>query len=101
MTLKLPTELTISEVAELRTSLLAALAGDEPVLLDGHGVESVDLAGLQVLCAAFRQAQRQQKTLAFAPGQRSAVLTETSEKAGFRRASACPSDCLCGEQAHG
>ena len=89
-------DLTIPNAPRLREALLAALAESDDVLVDCSSVESVDLAGLQVLAAAAKSASRAGKRLAFAEDGRGPALTEAAERSGFSGASA-----LFGEVSHG
>lgn len=79
----LPQQLTIAGAEELKAALMAALAAGEPVELDGRAVQEVDVAGLQVLCAARRSATAHGLVLAFAPGARSEALDQAIALAGL------------------
>ena len=79
----LPTELTIAKAGEIQTALLAALATGEPIELDGHAVEEVDVAGLQVLYAAGRSAATRGVPFGFRRDGRSAALVRALEVAGL------------------
>ncbi len=79
----LPTELTIARAEELKAALQAALATGQPVELDGRAVQEVDVAGLQVLCAARRSALARGGRLTFAPAARSPALIEAIGLAGL------------------
>jgi anti-anti-sigma regulatory factor len=83
MVVLLPESLIISQAAELKSLLLSALESGEPVELDGRMVKEVDLAGLQVLCAARRSAGARGIPLAFLAGGRSAALVDAIELAGL------------------
>jgi anti-anti-sigma regulatory factor len=76
MVVKLPDALIVSRANELKSLLLSALDQCEPVELDGRGVDEVDLAGLQVLCAARRSALARGRSLTLTPARRSAVLQD-------------------------
>lgn len=52
-----PVDLTILTAAEVRTTLLEAVAGSTAVEVDLADVEELDTAGLQVLLLAGREAQ--------------------------------------------
>jgi anti-anti-sigma regulatory factor len=84
----LPAELTIYSAAETRGALLGWLAGHggeptEPLTLAAHGVEEVDGAGLQLLCALSLSLERKHwawqlvaPSAAFTTACRSLGLTE-------------------------
>lgn len=55
---KLPAQLTREAVPELKARLAAMLAEEEIVLLEGDGVGLCDTAGLQLLAAFFKTAER-------------------------------------------
>ncbi|WP_429884686.1 STAS domain-containing protein [Geoalkalibacter halelectricus] len=52
--LALGTALTVAEAAPLRLALMKALDSCEELVLEAGGVEDVDVAGLQILCAVHR-----------------------------------------------
>jgi ABC-type transporter Mla MlaB component len=56
MKLALTGDLTVTTAAELKTRILNQLAAGDALEIDTQQVESVDVAGLQVLLAAFRSA---------------------------------------------
>jgi anti-anti-sigma regulatory factor len=51
--IELPAKLSIAQSQELHRTLTARLAGKEPLLLDGSGVEEIDTAILQLLASAW------------------------------------------------
>ncbi|MDZ7750308.1 MAG: STAS domain-containing protein [Gammaproteobacteria bacterium] len=55
---RLPAQLTREAVPELKVRLAAMLAEEEIVLLEGDGVSLCDTAGLQLLAAFFKTAER-------------------------------------------
>jgi len=83
MTLELPEELTIARAVELKAQLLSAMEGGEALELSGRAVSEVDVAGLQLLCAARRTALARGSMVAFAAGSRSAALVLAVAAAGF------------------
>lgn len=83
MTLELPKELTVARAAELKALLLSAFERGEGLELNAGAVSEVDVAGLQVLCAARSSAVARNLELAFSPGPRSAALAKTIAAAGF------------------
>jgi len=56
MNVKLPNELNIRQVAELKEQLIEALNTDSDISLDGSDVDMVDAAALQLLLAFTQQA---------------------------------------------
>jgi len=83
MQIELPGALTIEAADQVRSALLAALEHGEDVLLQGGGVAEVDVAGLQLLCAAARAASARGRRIGFAA--RSDALVRAVADAGFGR----------------
>ena len=100
--LKLTGELTIRQAAELREALLAALGSRDRVIVDLSETTQTDVAGLQLFCAAHREAAARGKTFAIAdkPAAAAAFLAAV-DAAGFRRRRGCAEGCLWGEVSHG
>lgn len=46
---------TVKDAAALKVSLCAVVNADEPVMLDAGGVERIDTATIQLLCAFVRE----------------------------------------------
>jgi ABC-type transporter Mla MlaB component len=86
---------TVRESATLRHDLLAALLQAQSVAIDLSDVTHLDLAVLQLLCAAQRAAVPQGKVVQLA-GIGQEVVVATLEKNGFQRQGPCCRDC--GEQ---
>jgi len=80
--LSLEGELTVSNAVALRERFLKALGQSDQVEIDLAGVSAVDLAGLQLLCAAHRTAAAQGKTLTLKDGQVPA-LQQARTMSGF------------------
>ena len=53
-TIRLPSALTISEVAELHAQMLKHVLAAEPFAIDASDVDTVDTAGLQLVAAACK-----------------------------------------------
>jgi hypothetical protein len=98
---RLPEDLTISAVVEVRALLLEAIDRGDAIELDGTAVREIDIAGLQLLCSARRQAERAGKAIDFAPGRRGPVIEAALAAAGLTRPRACGRACLCLGTAHG
>jgi anti-anti-sigma regulatory factor len=93
MIVELPEELTIAQAAPLKSRLLAAVAGAPPkeeVLFDARRVTCADVAGLQLLIAAWESAAARGRKIAFSPGARSKALDAAAETAGLIRHSSAP-----------
>ncbi len=86
MVVVLPGELVVGRAAELKVQLAAALDAGGPIELDGQAVAEVDVAGLQILCAAGRSARARGLPLAFPRGGRSRPLGEAIALAGLGQA---------------
>ncbi|MBF0155065.1 MAG: STAS domain-containing protein [Magnetococcales bacterium] len=83
-TLTLTGDLTIQHAQELKESLLEATLQSMHLNLNFKDVERVDLAGLQLLCAAHRSLLGRKKTLAVV-SQVPDSLKEAVKAAGFDR----------------
>jgi hypothetical protein len=101
MRLKLLEDLCITTAAAQRAALLDALGEREPIELDASAVTAVDLAGLQLLCAAHRSAAAAEKPLDFAPDGRSAELDRAAASLGFHHHAGCLPGCLWQRLSHG
>jgi anti-anti-sigma regulatory factor len=101
MIVKLPSELTLSHVAEIREMLLPALGSGEALEIDAQEVTDVDIAGLQLLCSLHRGTVKQGSTLAFCGQQRGGAIQQAQEKAGFARHMGCFAGCLWQEERRG
>jgi anti-anti-sigma factor len=89
--LKLKGEFTIQEVEEIRSALLEALEGSEPVEISLEEVTEMDASSLQLLCSAHRASVSGQKKLRIA-GELPAVALQAASSAGFMRQAGCPID---------
>jgi ABC-type transporter Mla MlaB component len=83
MIVKLPKEFTIGQLAELRATLITALHKSNKVQLDASETVSVDVAGLQLLCAVHRAAVAQKKALLPLDGTPTEVIRAAMDMAGF------------------
>ena len=81
--LALSGRLTIVEAETVREGLVQALAGCQSLSLETAGLEAVDVAGLQLLIAARRSAERAGKSVRLAAAAEGALLTALIG-AGFR-----------------
>lgn len=82
--LALPESMTIADMAELQSLMVAALQGKSEVAIEGASVELVDGAGLQLLAALFKTAAQQGVTLAWISP--SVALVEGSAQIGLASA---------------
>ncbi len=80
----LPAELTVGQSASLRSCLLNALAGGQPLALDGSCVAAVDTIGIQVLAAARQSAAA--AGIEWRISAPSAALREHARAGGLERA---------------
>jgi anti-anti-sigma regulatory factor len=101
MIVKLPSELTLSHVAEIREMLLPALRSREPLEIDVQAVTDVDIAGLQLLCSLHNGSVKQGITVAFCNLQRGSAIQQAQEMAGFSRHMGCHAGCLWQVPRHG
>lgn len=84
ITVALPASLTIADVAELRSTLLSAVEGAEALSLQGSEIEQVDGAGLQLLAALLKEAERRDVVVTWiATAER---LIEAAEQVGMTSA---------------
>jgi anti-anti-sigma regulatory factor len=96
---KLGASLTLGNAGEIKETLAAAVAGGGKITLDAGAVEEIDLAGLQLICAAHRAATHDGRELEIAG--RCAALTDAIGALGFGRDVGCGERCLCREVARG
>jgi hypothetical protein len=101
MIVKLPSEMTLNHVAEIRDVLLPALRSREAIELDSQAVTEVDVAGLQLLCSLHRCAFNQNTEVTFQGGTRGAPIEQAEERAGFARHVGCSAGCLWQEKKRG
>jgi hypothetical protein len=101
MIVKLPSELTLNHVAEIRNELLPALRSREPIELDTEAVTEVDVAGLQLLCSLHRGAFTQNTAVSFVGGKRGEPIEAAEKRAGFERHVGCEKGCLWEETKRG
>ena len=87
-TLKLNGEITLLHAEELLALLNQALEATDHVVIDAGGVTDIDIAGLQLLCAAHKMAMEQNKQLAMGPNQPH-VLASRVNQAGLARRQHC------------
>jgi len=66
MNIKLPSELNIRQVAELKDQLSEALIADSDIVLDASDVDMADTAALQLLLAFVQQAVLKKRSVEWA-----------------------------------
>ena len=81
--LELSGALTIVRAEQVKESLLKGFAAAEQLVCDLAGISEIDIAGLQLLCAAHRYAVAQGKTLLLSGIGTS--VDELARQAGFVR----------------
>ncbi|PLX92685.1 MAG: hypothetical protein C0621_08925 [Desulfuromonas sp.] len=84
--------LTIEIVRELADEVLGALRQTEELVVDLQGCPEIDLACMQLLCAAERSASREGKRFVLRLSEDSPVVA-VAEAGGFIRHSPCLHDC--------
>lgn len=60
--LKLPAELTISEVSEFKLQFVEYIDKNEEIILDGSDVNRIDTVGIQLLLSALMYVSSQKKS---------------------------------------
>jgi anti-anti-sigma regulatory factor len=101
MRLKLFEDLSIAAAPAQRAALLDALTGREPLEIDASAVTAVDLAGLQLLCAAHRSAAAAAQPITFASDGRSEEIDRAAAVLGFHHHAGCLPGCLWQRRSHG
>jgi anti-anti-sigma regulatory factor len=84
-------EMTIQNSGDLRNALLEAFSAGEGVCLEMGKVTEVDLAGLQLLCAAHRTSITDQKHFSISGIDNEAIQSVILD-AGFPRRTGCSKD---------
>ena len=84
-------EMTIRNAVEIRNALLKAFSAGESLILEMDKVTAVDLAGLQLLCAAHRSSMTDKKHFRISGINNEAIKSEIMD-AGFPRHSGCVED---------
>jgi ABC-type transporter Mla MlaB component len=92
--LRLAGSMTISQAAELRDVLVAALKETSDLRVDLSGVSQIDLTGLQLLDASHRSAMTNGKRFSVAAGGNRSYL-DAVVGGGFRRHVGCSRDKNC------
>lgn len=80
--LRLKGDLRIPEACQLKEALLEVIEAHSRICLDLEGVDSIDLSGLQLVCAAHRYVARSGKKLQLVDNGR-AVLVRFARDAGI------------------
>ena len=89
--LKLEDRWTIERAHELKGALVAALSGNDQVIIDLEEVTEVDLSFLQLLCSAHRTSLKLNKHFALQDNQPEA-FTRAVRDAGYARTLGCHGD---------
>jgi anti-anti-sigma regulatory factor len=91
--LKWEGDLTLARAAELKAALLELLSGVDRAEIDLSAAGVAEGAGLQLLCAAHKEAVALGKTISLS-GRPPRTLEESAEAAGFLRDGGCAPGCL-------
>jgi anti-sigma B factor antagonist len=83
MVLVVSDKLTVATVVQAKARLMVALESGESLELDARGVSEVDVAGLQVLLAAKREAATRGHTFSLPVSSRSEPLVQALALAGL------------------
>ena len=84
-------DLTVEHAGELKALLLKSAEGKDSLSLDLTGIASIDVAGLQLLCAAHKAWRQAHKEVVM---ERGTVVREGAYDAGFTRMEGCGADCI-------
>jgi anti-anti-sigma factor len=84
-------EMTIQNAEEIRNALLKAFSDGEMLILEMDKVTAIDLAGLQLLCAAHRTSMTDKKHFSVSGIYNEAIKSVIMD-AGFPRRSGCVED---------
>jgi anti-anti-sigma regulatory factor len=91
ITVVLSGEMTIQNAGEIRNALMQAFSAGEGLILDMNKVSAVDLAGLQLMCAAHRTSIAEEKHFSVSGIYNEAIKSVIMD-AGFPRRSGCVED---------
>ena len=87
-------ELTIGVAAGFRERILKELQLSDTVTLNLENIESIDIAGLQLLCSANRSFERHKKAFTLQAGEKLVFLKSFIVAAGYDENEGCPEgDC--------
>lgn len=89
--LKVTGSLTIGEASRFKEVLLETLNTTQELRLDLSEVTEIDLAGLQLLCAAHHLAQTRGKFFSLGSGEYG-IFHDVAKNAGFLRQAGCAQD---------
>jgi anti-anti-sigma regulatory factor len=92
--LKVSGRVTIAQASGFREALLGALDAAKELQVDLSGVTQIDLAGLQLLCAAHQSAESVGKRFEVLAGGNEIFRSVVSD-AGFPRHVGCARDTSC------
>ena len=99
--LEIDGDLTVSEVASLKERILEAFDQAGAVTIDLSASGAVDIAGVQLLCASHRYAEKRRQTLTLRADGNPSFL-ELVRQAGMARSFSCEpangENCLLNEE---
>lgn len=87
-TLSFDSDMTIAHVAELKKRLVEAFNEAEQVVIDVSAATSVDVAGVQLLCACHRYSCQNGKQMCVELGE-NAMFASFLDEVGFSRSFVC------------
>ncbi|MFC1769992.1 lipid asymmetry maintenance protein MlaB, partial [Nitrospirota bacterium] len=85
--IKVDGEVMVRHLDELRDTLLKAMDKSSEIVVDANDVEAVDVAVLQLFCAAHKSAVAKNKVIKFMS--MSAPVAEVAMDAGFTHDTGC------------
>lgn len=81
-------DMTISHVSDIKECLLEAFSDAENVTVDVSATTSVDVAGIQLLCACLRFSKGRGKKMSLRLGENT-IFSEFLDEVGFSRDFIC------------
>ncbi len=83
-------ECSVAQAAEIKAAVMEAMETSQKMQFDLHGVETVDVTMLQIVCAAHLEAQG--RSVAFDCRLNSEAVASLIDEAGFQRQEPCSLD---------
>lgn len=98
MAVRIAKSLTIWDVPQVRTALREAACAAQAVELDLSAGETIDVAGLQLVCSAHRALERDGGAFTLVG---SRAVRSAARQAGFQRRTGCTPTCVWTERGDG